>query len=149
MDLIPADVQVRCYHSLRSITRDHLVPAALEKKVKVFWGVTGSGKSRLAWQEAGLTAYPKGATSKFWDGYRSHAHVVIDEFRGQIGISHMLTWLDRYPCIVEIKGSSVCLCATHIWICSNLHPKDWYPDIDQMTLDALLRRLEITEFHLL
>jgi len=34
--------------------------------------------------------------------------------------------------------------ADNIWITSNLHPKDWYQE-DQATIDALLRRLEITE----
>jgi len=62
--------------------------------------------------------------SKFWDAYSGHEHVVIDEFRGGIDISHMLRWLDRYPVLVEVKGSSVCLKAGVIWITSNLHPRD-------------------------
>lgn len=75
-----------------------------------------------------------------------HTNVVIDEFRGDIDIAHMLRWLDRYPVLVEIKGSSVVLVAETIWITSNIHPAHWYPAIDQETRDALLRRLDITEF---
>lgn len=70
----------------------------------------------------------------------------LDEFRGGIDISHVLRWLDRYPVLVEIKGSSTPLVAKKIWITSNLHPAYWYPDLDNETRNALLRRLEITEF---
>lgn len=143
LDDIPADVYIRNYSALVKIRTDNLQPAALEREVCVFWGPTGTGKSRRAWSEAGLQAYPKDPCSKFWCGYRDQAHVVIDEFRGQIGISHVLRWFDRYPVCVEVKGSAVVLSATRIWITSNVDPRDWYPDLDQSTRDALLRRLTI------
>lgn len=118
----------------------------IEKTVKVFWGPTGTGKSRLAWEEAGMGAYPKDPRTKFWNGYNGQQNVIFDEFRGGIDISHMLRWLDRYPVIVEVKGSSTALMMENVWITSNLHPKDWYPDMDDATTQALLRRLKITEF---
>jgi len=143
---IPADIYVRCYNQLRRIESDNLQPAGIERKVQVYWGRTGSGKSRRAWEEAGLCAYPKDPRSKFWDGYRGHQHVVIDEFRGGIDISHMLRWLDRYPCVVEVKGSSTVLKATSIWITSNIPPQLWYVGLDNGTVDALLRRMEVVHF---
>lgn len=146
---IPSDVFVRCYNALRRISADHLQPLGMERTIHVFWGRTGTGKSRRAWGEAGLDAFPKDPMSKFWDGYNGHEHVVIDEFRGGISISHILRWFDRYPVVVEIKGSSVVLRATTIWVTSNLDPRLWYPDVDQETVQALLRRLNITEFHYL
>lgn len=118
----------------------------MERSVNVFWGRTGLGKSRRAWAEAGLDAYPKDPRSKFWDGYCGQKHVVIDEFRGGIDVAHLLRWLDRYPVIVEVKGSSTCLVATDIWITSNLEPSNWYPDLDDDTKAALLRRLHVTHF---
>lgn len=118
----------------------------MERSVVVYYGPTGTGKSRSAWAEAGLDAYPKDPRSKFWDGYQSHRNVVIDEYRGAIDISHLLRWFDRYPVLVEVKGSSVVLSADRIWITSNLHPDSWYPEIDPLTLAALKRRLVITEF---
>lgn len=142
---IPADVYVRCYQSLKRIACDNMQAVGIERQVVVYWGRTGVGKSRRAWEEAGLDAYPKDPRTKFWDGYRDHAHVVIDEFRGSIDISHVLRWFDRYPVIVEVKGSSVPLCARKIWITSNLHPRDWYFGLDPSTYLALERRLEILE----
>jgi len=72
--------------------------------------------------------------------------VVIDEFRGAISISHILRWFDRYPVLVEIKGSATVLKAKTIWITSNLHPRDWYPTLDEQTQAALLRRLTVVLF---
>lgn len=84
--------------------------------------------------------------TKFWCGYNGHQHVVLDEFRGGISISHLLRWLDRYPVLVELKGSSTVLKAQKVWITSNLHPRSWYPELDEATVQALLRRLQIFEF---
>lgn len=145
-DSIPSDVFIRHYSSLRRITADYCVPRGIERSVFVFWGRTGTGKSYRAWQEAGLDAFPKDPRTKFWDGYRSHKHVVIDEFRGAIDISHVLRWFDKYPVIVEVKGSSLVLNAEKIWITSNISPRDWYPTLDYETKEALLRRLKITHF---
>lgn len=147
LDDIPGDIYVRMYGNLKRIATDHMRPAPIERTIKVFWGRTGSGKSRRAWEEAGMDAYPKDPRTKFWDGYRDQPHVVMDEFRGDIDISHVLRWFDRYPVIVEIKGASVVLKATNIWITSNIPPSSWYPQLDEMTMDALLRRLEIVEMN--
>jgi hypothetical protein len=129
-DDIPPDIFIRNYGNLRKISVENAQPVGVERVCRVFWGPTGTGKSRLAWEQAGLDAYPKDPCTKFWDGYRGQAHVVVDEFRGVIGISHLLRWLDRYPVLVEVKGSSTVFKATNVWFTSNLHPIRWYPDID-------------------
>lgn len=144
---IQGDIYVPYYASLKRIATDHLQPVGIERSVCVYWGRTGAGKSRRAWDEAGLGAYPKDPRTKFWDGYRGQEHVVMDEFRGGIDIAHLLRWFDRYPVIVEVKGSSVVLSAKRIWITSNLSPDDWYPDCDPETKAALRRRLEVTHFN--
>lgn len=144
LDTIPSDILIRNYNNIRRITMDHLQPVALERQVKVYWGPTGVGKSRLAWTEATLDAYPKDPRTKFWDGYRGQENVVMDEFRGGIDICHLLRWFDRYPVNVEIKGAATTLKATKIWITSNIPPEQWYPELDQQTYQALLRRLDVT-----
>lgn len=144
LEEIPPDIFVQHYRTLRTISADYCRPDAIERQVVVYWGTTGVGKSRRAWDEAGVDAYPKDPNTKFWDGYRGHKHVVIDEFRGRIDISHLLRWCDRYPVVVEIKGSATVLAAEKIWITSNLDPRSWYPDLDEETLNALMRRLTIT-----
>lgn len=144
LDAIPPDVRLRYFGAILRVHQQYLAPVAIERTAVVYWGSTGVGKSRRAWSEAGiLDAYPKDPRSKFWDGYRGQLHVVIDEFRGGIDIAHLLRWLDRYPVIVEVKGSSTICRVAKYWITSNLHPRDWYPGLDSETYLALERRLEI------
>jgi hypothetical protein len=147
MEDIPSDIYVRYYFPLRAIAADSAKANPMERTCNVFWGLTGTGKSRRAWEEAGMEAYPKDPRTKWWCGYKGQENVVIDEFRGGIDISHMLRWLDRYPVCVETKGSSRPLTAKNIWITSNIAPMAWYPECDKETVDALIRRLNIVFFN--
>lgn len=144
LDDIPADIFVQHYRTLRTISADYAKPVGVIRRVVVFWGPSGVGKSRRAWELAGNDAYPKDPNTKFWDGYRAHKTVVIDEFRGRIDISHLLRWFDRYPVLVEIKGSATVFSAETIYVTSNLSPDEWYPDLDDLTKAALMRRLDVT-----
>lgn len=146
---IPPFVRVKSYRTIRAIGSDFSKAHPMVRTCKVFWGPTGTGKSHRAWAEAGPDAYSKSARSKFWDGYQSEEAVILDEFRGAIDVGYLLTWLDRYPVRVEVKGSSLPLNCKKFWICSNLPPERWYPDLDPWTLEALLRRLEVEEMPVL
>lgn len=139
---IPADIRVRSYNALTKIAKDNLKPVPRDVEVYVYWGETGAGKSRRAWDEAGFDAYPKDPATKFWDGYQGQENVVIDEFTGlnQISITNMLRWLDRYPVSIETKGSGAVLRASKFWITSNIDPRDWYPEANPEQKKALRRR---------
>ncbi|KAK5664379.1 hypothetical protein QVD99_000111 [Batrachochytrium dendrobatidis] len=50
---IPPDIRVRCYNQLRRIGSDNIQPTRILRTIMVYWGNTGTGKSRLAWDEAG------------------------------------------------------------------------------------------------
>jgi len=143
---IDAVIRVQHYRTLRTIRSDYAKGVGMERSCYVFWGRTGTGKSRRAWDEAGFDAFPKDPRTKWWDGYQGESHVVIDEFRGDISISHMLRWLDRYPVLVEIKGATKPLLATTFWITSNDDPRSWYPDQSEESRSALMRRFNITYF---
>jgi len=149
VDEIPPAVLFRCYSNIRRIEKDFMCAQAFERTVHVFWGETGRGKSRFAWDRAGIQAYPKDPNTKFWDGYNPAVHraVVMDEFRGLINVSNLLRWFDRYPVCVEVKGGACVFSAREIYITSNLHPDEWYPQLDEATRLALRRRFtEIVEF---
>lgn len=55
-------------------------PVAILRVVHVYWGPTGVGKSRTAWERAGLQAYAKDPRSKWWCGYKAQTSVVIGKF---------------------------------------------------------------------
>lgn len=143
-DELPPDIMVRHWGNLTRIHGHFSTPQPTVREVFVFWGRTGTGKSRRAWDEASFDAYPKIPTTKFWDGYRGHPHVVLDEFTGKVDIVHLLQWLDRYPCLVEIKGSCVPLKAEKIWITSNINPTDWYDDSNSTLEQRLALRRRFT-----
>lgn len=142
---IPKDILIRHYSSLKRIYVDNCEPEFRENmSVKVFYGPTGTGKTRRAWDEAmalGDRPYIKNPNTKWWDGYRGQKNVIIDEFSGRIDISYLLTWLDRYPVISEVKGYSLPMTAINFWITSNMHPNEWYADAIPAHKDALLRRI--------
>lgn len=143
IDSIPDNLRIVHYRTIRSIAADYQRPVAIEREVFVFWGSTGTGKSRRAWTEAGSDPYCKDPRSKFWCGYGGEECVVLDEFRGGIDAAHLLRWFDRYPVRVEVKGSSRPLMARSFWITSNLDPDLWYPDLDTETRLALRRRFTL------
>jgi len=149
---IPSDIYIRHYHALKSIARDNLQPAYREiGEVVLYHGPTHTGKSFAAFGDAAIVGgedgyYSKNIRSKFWDGYRGQKVVVFDEFRGAIAVDYLLRWLDKYPTLVDTKGSSVALQATHFYFTSNVRIEDWYENLDHFTLDALRRRFTRIEY---
>jgi len=146
VECIPTQIRVCHYGNLQRIRSDYVAPLPIVRTVWVFWGRTGTGKSRRAWDEGGLDSYSKCPRSKFWDGYQGQKVAILDEFRGGIDISHILRWTDRYPVRVEVKGSSRPLQAEVLYFTSNVDPRLWYPELDEETKQALLRRLNIIHF---
>lgn len=152
-------VVIRNFSAISKIAAAHYVPVMRDQPVvKVFWGVTGSGKSHTAMHQATQTdngsfanVYYKAGSNKWWDGYRGQTKVVIEEFDGCIGITHLLKWFDKYPCGVEVKGGCEPLLATEFWVTSNVSPDEWWgrqegkkPTEEQLA--ALRRRIQVTHF---
>lgn len=118
-----------------------------EVDVKVYWGISRTGKTRRAYEEAGETlwVYP----GKGWfDGYYGQDNVLFDDFYGDMPISLLLKVLDDwYPCSVPTKGGHVNWKPRAIWITSNTDPRDWYngDSIPSDVKDALFNRLKTIE----
>lgn len=145
---IPKDILIRNYSAIKRIRVDNCQPPFRDNViVNVYWGESGIGKTRRAWHEAGPVedVYIKNPNTKWWDGYRGQKTVIIDEFVGRIDISYILTWFDRYPAMVEVKGYSTPLLATTFFITSNVDPRDWYTEINSAQRDGLMRRILITK----
>lgn len=108
------------------------------------WGKTGSGKSRLAFEESmrmcnGSVSYIGDASLKWFDPYRGEKGVVLDDFDGSAPLPLLLRVFDRYPLRVPIKGGFVEFQARYIWVTSNRSPEELYGSDFQY--DALMRRL--------
>lgn len=115
--------------------------------VIVFWGPTGTGKSRTSNVLASLLGrcyrVPQAKGSGlYYDGYDNHEVLLFDEFYGnRMSWSSLLEVTDRYPNILPVHGSSgVQNTASYIIFASNKHPSKWYHDIDS---SPLRRRIHI------
>lgn len=110
----------------------------------VYYGKSRTGKTRQAFTQAGKLGDTFKVTfaKDFWlDGYDGQKSLIIDEFDGQIPIQNLLTLLDNYKLQCPVKGGFVYRQWTHIFITSNLHPEEWYPEAHAEHLDALKNRL--------
>lgn len=114
-------------------------------KTKVYWyyGATGTGKTRAAYDEF-PEAYEKKSESKWWDGYDAHSDVIIDDFRhDHIPFVELLKILDRYPCKIEVKGGFRQLLARNIVITAPHSPQEMYKYFNGEDIQQLLRRIEV------
>lgn len=118
-----------------------VAPRTWPMEVYIYWGPTGTGKTRKVYQECGdsLWAY---SGSSWFDGYDGHEHVLFDDFcGGDFKISYLLKLLDRYPFKVPVKGSFMEWIPRRVWITSNLDPREWYPNAKEEHVRALFRRI--------
>nr|WAE42535.1 MAG: replication associated protein [Cressdnaviricota sp.] len=114
--------------------------------VRVYWGPSGTGKSRRSREEAeAITSlYVKpAATGIWWPRYGGERAVLFDDYYGYIPYDQLLTLLDRYNGRqVQIKGGDEPFLAREIWITSNAPISEWYPKEDGI---ALYRRISVYE----
>lgn len=144
-DLIDGCTKIHCFQNLKRIRADNDRPTPMERNCRLYWGESGAGKTRRAYEEAGDDVYWKISSNKWWDGYDGQSNVIIDEFNGSIAIEHILRWTDRYPVPLEVKGSYSSLKATNIWFTSNRPLDDWFPDANPEQRAALRRRFTTIE----
>lgn len=126
--------------------------------VYLYWGESGAGKTKAAWELAGdpNDVFIKGP-GKWWDGYTQQGVVILDDFNGKFfgnsqkeDLAFLLRLLDRYPLKVEYKGGSMDFNSPTIVITSNQRYEEWFKEITETTTEwtnALKRRFtEIKHF---
>lgn len=110
-----------------------------------YWGSTGSGKTRAAYEEAGSDCWMSGKNLKWFQDYDGNENVIFDDFRKDFCTFHeLLRLLDRYPYTIEVKGGSRQFLAKKIWITCPFKPEALYDtreDIEQLT-----RRISVVKF---
>ena len=126
-------------------------------KVIVYWGTSGSAKTRRVWHESNLKhgsveqLYPSALSSMFWNGYVGQKDILLDEItpgvlrKAGLCVSTFLRLLDRRQFRMEIKNSVTYRECETIYCTSNHNPVDWFEGIDSENLIGLLRRISVNE----
>lgn len=113
-------------------------------EVIVYWGETGTGKSRAVHEYANdsrTDLYSHTGTDWF-DGYSGQDLVLFDDFGGhEFKLTYLLKLLDRYPMLVPIKGGFVNWIPKKIFITSNKPVSEWYLNATSEHRAALKRRI--------
>lgn len=135
---------IRAYQAL---TRSTPRISAVAPTVYWWFGPTGVGKSRKAFDHFGAVAYVK-MNNQWWDGYCGQTTVIMDDYRTNLcPFSELLRILDRYPHRVQMKGSSCELSATCFVITTSSRPEVLWHGRTEEALNQLLRRItNIEEF---
>lgn len=132
---------MRYRRSVHAYVNLHTKPRNFKTIVKVYWGKTGTGKSRRCYEEA-LEAPYTHPGGQWFDGYDGQQYALFDDFGGsEFKLSYLLKLLDRYPMKVPIKGDFVEWKPKIIYITSNLNPKDWYKNAHPEHVAAMMRRI--------
>lgn len=135
--------------SVQSVRMAEIQLKYFEKKrdwkpiVKWFYGETGSGKTRSAFEEC-VDPWVSMNNAKWWEGYDGHEYIIIDDMRRDFCKFHeLLKILDRYEYRCECKGGSRQLLAKKIIITTPLHPCLMYEGRDDEDIQQLLRRIDV------
>lgn len=133
---------VRYERSFRSYINMHTHNREFPPSVIVYWGATGTGKTKAVWDNLSspddLWQYPGAG---WFDGYIGQPIVLFDDFHGgELRLTMLLKVLDRYPMQVQVKGGFANWKPREIYLTSNLNPNSWYSNAHDEHQRALTRR---------
>lgn len=124
-----------------------------ERDVKVHWlfGGTGCGKSytyiELCEKHGDVNIYRVTDYDHPFDGYQGEPILILDEFRGRISYSYLLTLLDKYRSQVSARYSNKMTLWTEVYITSPFLPTELYQKAAERNdgidkLEQLTRRID-------
>lgn len=122
-----------------------------EIHVEYWFGKSGTGKTSGIYERYGYeNVYRITDYKNPFDGYHGQDVIVFEEFHGDVDISKLLIWLDRYPLELPCRYNNKTACYTKVYFTSNKPLDVQYMYIQREepeTWQALLRRIHcVKEF---
>lgn len=137
----------RIYQNYHRIQAQAAIVGRTSRNIKttVLYGETGVGKTRLIYHHyPHLYRLCPSGTNQWFDGYQNQKVLLLDDFFGSsMSYTHLLQLLDRYYIRLQTKGGHTIGQWSRIFITSNNHPNDWYPNV--RNTEALIRRMKLIE----
>lgn len=125
----------KCIDRIRSLD---YTPRTKPSHITWLYGKAGVGKTRMVFDEHGISNIYVKDNTPWWDGYQQHKVILIDDFDNQIPYRTLLRILDRYPYNGQVKGSYVEVNSPYIYITCEHHPRVYWNNNE---LDQITRRL--------
>ena len=113
-----------------------------------YWGATGVGKSHKAYEGFTPETHYNWKYDNGWqDGYVQQETVIINEFRGQVSYSELLTLIDKWPTELRRRNREpMPFISKTVIITSALPPAEVYHNLSEKDdLAQLLRRIKVIE----
>nr|QXP07586.1 MAG: replication associated protein [Arizlama virus] len=134
---------IRYGRGIRELALGIPPPKWRDVDVEVYWGPTGTGKTRKAMEGESVFKLNTNSNGTLWfDGYDGESTLVLDDFYGWIKWGELLTILDGYPYRCQVKGGTLWARWTRVVITSNKQPSEWYEGRDQTPLNRRIRKIE-------
>jgi len=117
-------------------------------KIYWFWGKSGSGKTRTAFEmsiELGYKPYFK-RTTKWWNGYdqKKHGVVIFEDFNpANFVFEEVLGMFDRYPYDAEIKGGMRKLNSPVMFITCKYKPSKFWSGSQLVEIERRLHEIRL------
>jgi hypothetical protein len=140
---------VKYHKGLRALEAVTRKPYHGQRRVALFWGETGTGKTRAVYDSFAVDeVYSVADTRTPWfDGYEGERVVLFDEMGlGSMDLNILKRLTDRYPTMVPIKGGMASWMANTVIMTANTHWTHWYPKGTSSDFAALQRRARIFKF---
>lgn len=133
------------YHRAAEVLRGGLgLPRADKTIVHWYHGATGTGKSKLAFQENDGAYWKDMSSGQWWDGYEQQECVVFDDMRKDTFKFHeLLRLFDRYPLRIQVKGGYREFNSKKIIVTSCYAPDNLYESRCEEDMRQLMRRIEV------
>lgn len=113
--------------------------------VEYWYGKAGAGKTSGVLNRYGYeNVYRVTDMKNPWDSYRGQDVVLFDDFIGDVEITKLLIWLDRYPLELPCRYNNKTACYTKVFFTSNKSLDSLYMWIqlqEPETWNALMRRI--------
>ena len=121
-----------------------------ETKVYWYWGESGLGKTKRAYEEIGERTFNEVKfDGNFWHGASENCNIALyDDFRdGDMKPRELINFIDYNKHIMNVKGGSIRNQYTEIYITSIQSPEEIYKNVGEEPRKQWLRRItEILHF---